>query len=404
MLDVASQTINEEGITNASLDLVAQKLGLDKSSLYYYFKNKEDLIFKCYIRASEQRLRIATEAVESASSGRSQIESYMRLRLNRLNDVLPPLAFLGDLALLTEHHRQEIRHHAAGHARIVQQILENGAADGTLEVHDAHLTRLALVGALDWTNIWWRAGTGSLTIATVSSGYIDLFMNGLSPPGEVRTECPEPALRPPAPPGVQDVFSRDFQVNMRREALFKAASLFFNRHGYDNSTLDQIVEYLGISKGALYRYVKTKEDLLYGSYSRSLDMIQEILERISAEPGDGQTRFLRYISSMIAFHGGSAGPLANFARLKSLSEPHRVSVQERSETLQRIVARFIEQGVADGAVRPLDIRLARLALIGALNSVPGWYVADGANTPAEIAACFCNLFSRGLAPRSARRQ
>jgi AcrR family transcriptional regulator len=396
VLAAAADTINEDGLTNASLEIVASKLSLNKTSLYYYFKNKEELVYKCYQRACEIGRGHAEQAVNSAGDGRAKLEKYIALQLD---DNGPMVTFVSDVTLLSDPHKVEILRLAREHDAFVRAILDEGATDGSLRPTNSHLTSLGIIGVLNWTLVWWRPSRGPLTANQLGQAYTDLFLHGIRPAGPAALDWPAPVMISTAAPETQDVFSRSFQAGLRREALFKAASLFFNQNGYDNSNLDKIVDHLGVSKGALYHYVSSKEELLYGCYSRSLDLIEQVLQTIEREPGDGVARFARYIGSMIALHAGPLGPLANFARLKSLTPEHQDEVHRRSQALQRFGADILRLGIADGSIRPLDVRIARLALISAINWVPKWYSPSGRHSPAEISAAFSDLFVNGLIPR-----
>jgi AcrR family transcriptional regulator len=396
VLTAAADTINEDGLTNASLEIVASKLSLNKTSLYYYFKNKEELVFKCYQRACEIGCGHAEQAASWPGDGRAKLEKYIALQLD---DNGAMVTFVSDVTLLSDSHRADILRLAREHDAFVRAILEEGARDGSLRPINAHLASLGIIGVLNWTLVWWRPSRGPLTASQVGQAYTDLFLHGLRPPGQTVQAWPAPVVISTAGPETQDVFSRTFQAGLRREALFKAASLFFNRNGYDNSNLDEIVDHLGVSKGALYHYVSSKEELLYGCYSRSLDLIERVLQTIEREPGDGSSKFARYIGSMIELHAGPLGPLANFARLKSLTPEHQDEVHRRGQALQRFGADILQLGIADGSIRPLDVRIARLALIGAINWVPKWYQPSGRHSPAEISAAFADLFVNGLIPR-----
>jgi hypothetical protein len=76
-------------------------------------------------------------------------------------------------------------------------------------------------------------------------------------------------------------------------------------------------------------------------------------------------------------------------------------VRARSERLEAILSGFFDLGVFDGTVRPLDTHLARLALLGAINSLAKWYVPRGPVRPHAVTANLVHLFINGLVPRPA---
>lgn len=396
ILEAAVETINLDGLSNASLEAVATKLSLDKTSLYYYFENKEELVYQCYVDAGEIGRGNAETAFRTKGSGRERFERYIRLQTD---DAGPLVAFVSDTTVLTATHRRKVVRLAREHDTFLRAILEAGSRDGSLQMLDAHLTSLAIIGALNWTLTWWRPGRDPLKASEIGEAFLDIFLHGLSRPGKTVLEWPRPVTVRSAATRAANVFSREFQINMKREAVLRAASMFFNRNGYDNANLDQIVKHLGVSKGALYHYVSSKEELLYACYFRSLDLMKNMLDSIDERTDDGLIQLLRYVGSIIDLHAGPQGPLVNFSRVPSLVVGHQSEVRRRDDALQRITARMFERGMVDRSMRPQDARLARLAIAGATNWIPRWYKATGRNSVPEIIAAFSSFFANGLIPR-----
>lgn len=395
-LDVAAGVLNADGLTNASLEAVAEALGVRKSALYYYFQSKEDLVYKSYLRASQVGCANAEAASAAAGSGRERFIAYVRRQLSAEN---PPVTLASELDFLSPPHRQEILALTQRHEQALQGILEAGAEDGSLVAPYPRLVNFAIIGAMNWILVWLRPGVGNLTLQDVADGYLDVFLGGVSPAGQaVLRSWPAPVRLGDAAPAA--AFDRAGHAERRREALVRSASEFFNRNGFDNCTLSDVADGLQISKSALYHYVSSKEELLYASYSRSLEKTELVLREIDAEDAPGLAKFMRTIASAVELHAGPAGPIANYTRLKSLTAGHHREVRARSERIEAILAGFFRQGVQDGSMRPVDARLARLAFLGSVNWLPKWYAPGGETAAGDIAASLAHLFVNGLQPRS----
>ena len=194
-----------------------------------------------------------------------------------------------------------------------------------------------------------------------------------------------------------DPFARDVLVQLKRETLLKAATEFFNSSGYDGTSLDEIVASLGLTKGAFYYYIENKEDLLYQCYLRSLEVTERTVRNIAASPVSGLEKIQRYIFGMVFAHAGPEGPVAIYSRVRSLSAKRQALVVQRGKAVQAQVTAFIEEGVVDGSIRPCDPKLARLAVVGALNWMPKWHARTGPKGPGTVAAAFADFFVNGLA-------
>ena len=66
ILKAAASCFNEKGFSGTSLKDVSRHLGLTDAALYYYVKNKEELVYHCYLRAAE----LGREAMDKARPGR----------------------------------------------------------------------------------------------------------------------------------------------------------------------------------------------------------------------------------------------------------------------------------------------------------------------------------------------
>ncbi len=76
--------------------------------------------------------------------------------------------------------------------------------------------------------------------------------------------------------------------------ILDAAEAMFSKHGLEVATMDQIAEHASLSKGSLYNYFESKDDLLIGFAARGYAKLTEMFERAitSNSPGLGQIRSL----------------------------------------------------------------------------------------------------------------
>ncbi len=61
---------------------------------------------------------------------------------------------------------------------LVRAVIQEGAGTGEFRAIDVKLTALALLGALNWTVVWWRPGQGPP--ARIADGIADSFLKGLT--------------------------------------------------------------------------------------------------------------------------------------------------------------------------------------------------------------------------------
>src|SRR5437667_11467984 len=80
-----------------------------------------------------------------------------------------------------------------------------------------------------------------------------------------------------------------------REAILKAASRLIHVHGYNHTSLDDVLRESGVSKGNFYYYFKSKEDLGYAILDQFVEIfLERTIEPCSLDGGDAPQDQIRY--------------------------------------------------------------------------------------------------------------
>lgn len=155
--------------------------------------------------------------------------------------------------------------------------------------------------------------------------------------------------------------------------LFKAATERFGEEGFNETTMDSIAEEAGVSKGTLYYYFDSKEELFL---ELLLNWIEKIEDRWDEAEGTGSsveelTGFHRTMVATVA-ETTSLGKLmlefwANASRKKNLEE----ILNEMLNEYRTRVADLINKGVEQGTFRQVDSWAASSALLAAYDGL--WF-------------------------------
>ncbi|HEX2908413.1 MAG TPA: TetR/AcrR family transcriptional regulator [Phototrophicaceae bacterium] len=182
----------------------------------------------------------------------------------------------------------------------------------------------------------------------------------------------------------------------RQQEILTVAARLFAEVGYERTTLDLIAEELGLTKPSLYYYVRSKEDVLAHIFRRTYEGIlaQVTPEMLAALPPVGQLRRLiaAYVQQACVYPEGRALFLYQ-PYLISVCQPDMLALREQFQ--QRLVE-AVAQGIRDGVFQVSDAKLAALAIIGALYSLPLWYTNTGPLTPEQIAENYARMLIGGL--------
>jgi AcrR family transcriptional regulator len=85
----------------------------------------------------------------------------------------------------------------------------------------------------------------------------------------------------------------------RKNQILDAASNVFTRLGFHKARMDDIVEESGLSKGALYWYYKSKDDLIFAIFDRMFEREFETLRQMQYAEGSATERLWAYIDLAI---------------------------------------------------------------------------------------------------------
>ena len=190
--------------------------------------------------------------------------------------------------------------------------------------------------------------------------------------------------------------SRDDQFAAKRAALIRKAARAFSARGFYNTSLDDIAAELGVTKPALYYYVKNKEEILYACHLISNELGIQAMTFAERLPGSGLDRVValarRYVELLTGEFGASA-VLMEFDALQP--EKKKTIVAGRSRFDRRFRA-LIAKGVEDGSIRKVDPKLTVFFFMGSVNWMTRWFRPDGAFSGQEIADRFADYLQESI--------
>lgn len=160
--------------------------------------------------------------------------------------------------------------------------------------------------------------------------------------------------------------------------------------------MKDLADYLGVVKGNLYYYFKSKQDLLYQCRMRCLQQSLETLHRVGEDPRPVGEKLRQLLKEhiLVLIEGQYSAALLLDAGYMSLTRRQKyVSLRDEFETGMR---RLIEEGIAAGEFPKQNVRMASLAILGAINWMPKWYRPDGTFTATAIAEYQSDFFVSAL--------
>lgn len=156
VLRAAARCFNQKGFSGTSLKDVANELGLTDPALYYYVRNKEELVYLCYVRAADLGREAMDLAVENGGSGYDVVLNYLACHVEMMVGDRGPIAIMSEVPSLNPEHREEILDVSRRHSRRFEKLLQAGIDDGSIVPCNVRMTGNAIMGALNWIPKWYR--------------------------------------------------------------------------------------------------------------------------------------------------------------------------------------------------------------------------------------------------------
>lgn len=183
-----------------------------------------------------------------------------------------------------------------------------------------------------------------------------------------------------------------------RAEIRDAAARVFRRRGYGAATVEDVASELGILKGSLYHYIKSKQELLYDVVVGPLREANRAIDQVCAEGGTVDARIRKAIVAHVeVIHDQYPGlSIALLERLE-LPEEQLGEIRMLHRGYQENWTSLIREGAESGVLKAeLDPGLTTLAILGMLNWATQWYRQDGRATPGEIGMVFASVALDGI--------
>ncbi len=191
---------------------------------------------------------------------------------------------------------------------------------------------------------------------------------------------------------------KEKRVRLTQRAIVAAAAELFAQRGFGSTSLDDIAEVLGVTKGALYYHVKNKEEILRLIYLSVLNVAEEPLRRILKSDLPPAEKLHRAIEHHIEISADRSPAVTIFYREQPhLTGPFAKEITLRKKDYEHYFEQIIEEGVAAGAFKSdIDPQIIMFGLLGMCHWLSQWYKPSGRYTPKQIATMFTNMVEGGL--------
>lgn len=397
VLSCAAKLFNTKGARSTTLADVASRLGLTKTSLYYYVATKEDLIYQCYdanVRQAHAQLDAAEQHTHAPLDCLMYfLESQIATTLRSLDGEGDFYAAPLEVASLKRDHRLALEEEYRRLLRRLIDRLHQGIKQGDIRPCNPVVTIRAILGALDWS-FYWLYEMPREEATSVGGVLRDLFSNGLLSATETAEAQDLP--NPEALAVEEDAFDRDTRNRLKQEAFLKAGTRCFNQKGFSGTSLDEIAEQLQVSKGAFYYHFANKEALLTQCFDYTLDQLERVMVRVASLNSSPVIKLEVACRQIFALQNSAQGPLVHFNAITSLPPAVRQRLLARVGAVHGTLEQFIEDAIRERQIRPVPAGTVIQLLTGALNAAMDLEEWQSIESVERSAGDYFSVFFYGL--------
>ena len=188
--------------------------------------------------------------------------------------------------------------------------------------------------------------------------------------------------------------SAELAPDAKARILDAAAEAFMVR-GFANTTIDDIADELGATKGLIYYHFRSKFDIFLAVYEDGMRRVRERVEPYVGAPGTGRERLvamsiahLENLMTELGYHHvvHQGVRYQGSTALKVRQRDDLTALNELRRAYERMFRSVISEGIADGSLRSVDETLAARTLLSNLNAVDIWYRTMDEQTDEDIHA------------------
>lgn len=179
LLEAASRLFKEKGYHSTSMQDLADALGVQKGSLYYYIDSKEELLRRLLERATTF---LGTQIDEIYAADLSPVDKLQRALENHAETMMGNLnlvaVYLYEYRSLPPQRLEEAMAVRQHYECVLMQIVEDGIASGDFRPVNVKMTVFGLLGMINWTHQWFSP-EGELSAQEIASLLVDLALHGI---------------------------------------------------------------------------------------------------------------------------------------------------------------------------------------------------------------------------------
>jgi len=178
ILKSAAAAFRRRGYYGASVDEIASALHMTKGNLYYYFKDKEDILFACHEFSLDLLLKMLKKAEDSPHPPQEKLRRIIVSFVHTMIDELRGTTLTMDVQALSASRRKRVIAKRDRFDRGIRRIITDGIKEGVFRPADPKLATFAILGSVNWIPYWFDP-YGEANSVEIGEEFAEHLVSGL---------------------------------------------------------------------------------------------------------------------------------------------------------------------------------------------------------------------------------
>ena len=181
----------------------------------------------------------------------------------------------------------------------------------------------------------------------------------------------------------------------RSDEILRTATDLFSEKSFHDVTMEEIAEEMGVSKGTIYNYFSSKENLYLEILKESFEAIETLLHKEIENSDPAPAKLKKLLTTIFTFYRENRKVLRILSRDEThlLKEHFELTEKWRMERL-RLYEKIMEKGIDEGSFVDQNPKLRALMLYGAVGAVMVHH--DFSMDPGKVADAVFSQLASGL--------
>ncbi|MFS0574570.1 TetR/AcrR family transcriptional regulator [Sporosarcina sp. 179-K 3D1 HS] len=183
-----------------------------------------------------------------------------------------------------------------------------------------------------------------------------------------------------------------------REELLKQSILLFQQKGFSETSIQDIVDTINVTKGSFYYHYKSKESLLMDIQEQYIDDLLNREEAILEKNETCRERLIQIVQ-LIIHDIKTQGPNGRiyFREMRNLSPENAKIIRGKREKFRLNIEQLLVEGIEAGEFRKeLHPKMIVFAILGVTNWSYSWFNPNGQISVEELAVMFTDFILHGV--------